>query len=147
MTFETRDSLGDDLRRGRDEARGLGEEAGQIAQDLRDLLRSEVQLAKAETREQINLAIRSAIWGAVAALCALLALVFVALTIMFALWVVLPMWLSALIVTAGLFVIAGLAGLMAYARIKQISVVPKRTVSSLKEDVAWAKAQLKSSTT
>lgn len=142
MTFETRDGLGEDLR---EETRGLGEEAGQIAQDLRNLLRSEVQLAKAETREQIQLAIRSAIWGAVAALCALLTLVFIALTSMFALWVVLPMWLSALIVTAGLFLIAGLAGLMAYARIKQISLVPKRTVDSLKEDVAWAKAQLKSS--
>lgn len=142
MTFETRDGLGEDLR---EETRGLGEEAGQIAQDLRNLLRSEVQLAKAETREQIQLAIRSAIWGAVAALCALLTLVFIALTSMFALWVVLPMWLSALIVTAGLLIIAGLAGLMAYARIKQISLVPKRTVDSLKEDVAWAKAQLKSS--
>ncbi len=147
MTAPAVDGIRGDLRRGADEARGLGEEVGAIAQDLRDLVRSEVELARAEVREQISLGIKSAIWAGVGVVAAGLALVFVALTIMFALDVALPLWLSALIVTAGLIALAAIAGLMVRARIKQITVVPKKTIGSIREDVEWAKAQLKSSTT
>jgi uncharacterized membrane protein YqjE len=143
----TEESVAAELRRGRDEVRDLAAEVAGIAEDLRGLVRSEVELARAETRQQVNLLVRSAIWGGLAAICATLGVIFLAITAMYALWVVLPLWLSALIVAAGLLLIAGIAGLMVRARIKQVSVIPKRTVKSLREDVAWAKSQLKSSTT
>jgi uncharacterized membrane protein YqjE len=146
MESNGRASIREDLRSGGAEFRDLRDEAAGIAEDLRDLLQSEVGLAKAEVREQINLVVRSAIWGGIAAVAALLTLGFAGLTGMYALDLVLPLWLSALIVTAVLLTIAAIAGLMVKARIKQLSVVPKRTVHSIREDVAWAKRQLKSST-
>jgi hypothetical protein len=78
---------------------------------------------------------------------ALLALVFLGLTAMFALNEALAMWLSALIVGAGLLAIAAIAGLAARAYMKKVTVVPKKTMASVREDVSWAKAQAKSRST
>ncbi|MCC6381519.1 MAG: phage holin family protein [Dehalococcoidia bacterium] len=144
-TAET-DGFGDQLRRGREEVRGLGGELAGLAGDVRAHARSEVELAKAEMGEQAGIALRMAIWGGVALVTAVLALVFVFLTVMFAISVALPLWAAALITTALLLAIAGAAGALAYLRLRQISVVPRRTVRSLKEDVRWARDQLRSST-
>lgn len=143
----TEEGIRGDARRASEEARALGEEVGGIADDLRDLLRGEVALARAEVREQLSLVVRSAIWGGVGIVAAFLTLAFIAVTAMFALDTVLPTWLAALIVTAALAIVAGVCGLVVRARIKQMSVVPKKTIGSLREDVEWARAQLKSSTT
>jgi len=139
-------SVRDELKRGSAEIRGLREEAAGIAGDLRDLLKSEVQLAKAEAGENVGRIVRAAIWGGVAAIAAILTLVWLALTATYALDTQLPLWAAALIVTGALLLLAAIAGLTAKGALKQFSAVPKRTVSSIKEDVAWAKRQLKSST-
>lgn len=144
---QTEEGIRADARRASEEARALGEEVGGIADDLRGLLRGEVALARAEVREQLSLVVRSAIWGGVGIVAAFLTLAFIAVTAMFALDTVLPAWLAALIVTAALAIVSGACGLVVRARIKQMSVVPKKTIGSLREDVEWARAQLKSSTT
>jgi len=138
---------GDQFRRGRDEARALGEEFAGIADDMRRLARMEVELAKAEMREQIQLVTRVAIYGAIAAVLALLMLGFLFLTLrdLFDLWM--PTWTASLITTAVALVLAAIVGWVAYRRAKQISVVPQKTMSSVKEDVRWAKDQLRSSAT
>lgn len=140
-------SLGAAWRRGRDEARGLGEETAGIAADLRSLLQSEVELAKAEMREQAGLAAKIAAWGAIALVMSMVMTVFVFLTVFFALDTVMPDWLAALVTTALLAVLAAFAGWMAYSRVKSMTVVPKKTIDSVKEDVRWAKGQLRSSPT
>ncbi len=138
--------LKDDVRRGTDEVRGISEELGGIADDLRDLVRTEVELAKAEVREQVSLVVKSAIFAGVALVAAMLTLIWVALTATYALDLAVPLWLAALIVTVALGAVAAISGLMVKSRIKQVSVVPKRTMNSVKEDVTWAKQQLKSNT-
>ncbi|MCC7366162.1 MAG: phage holin family protein [Dehalococcoidia bacterium] len=140
-------SLGDSVRRGRDEASALREEVAAIAGDLRDLAKTEVELVKAELREQKSVAMRIAIWGGVAALMALVMLFFVFLTVMFALDTAMPLWAAALITTGIITAIAAVAGLLAYQQVKRLTVVPKKTISSVQEDVRWAKDQLKSSAT
>jgi uncharacterized membrane protein YqjE len=135
------------LSDGREELRDLSAEVAGIAEDLRDLLKSEVQLAKAEMNEQVKAGVQVGVFGAVAAVMALLALVFLGLTAMFALNEALAMWLSALIVGAGLLAIAAIAGLAARAYMKKVTVVPKKTMASVREDVSWAKAQAKSRST
>lgn len=144
---QAQEGLGEQVRRGREEARALGEEFAGIADDLRQLAKSEVQLAKAELREQAALGTKIAMWGGIAALMSLVLIFFVFLTIMFALDAAMPLWAAALITTALILAITAFAGLMAYNRLKQLSVVPKKTMSSVKEDVQWAKDQLKSSAT
>jgi uncharacterized membrane protein YqjE len=144
---QAQESLGDQFRRGRDEARSIGEEFAGIAGDMRQLARSEVELAKAEMREQVRLVIRAATWGAVAAVVALIALglAFVTLRDVLDLWM--PTWVASLVSLGVALLIAAIGGWLAYRRIKQVTVVPKKTMSSVKEDVQWAKDQLRSSAT
>ncbi|MEO9256293.1 MAG: phage holin family protein [Tepidiformaceae bacterium] len=137
----------DDLRDGREELRDLSSEVGEIAQDLRDLFKSELDLAKTEMSEQFRAAIKIVVYGAAAGVMALLCLVFLGLTAMFALNQVLAMWLSAVIVAGGLLLLAVIAGLAARRHTKQLTVVPRKTIQSVREDVSWAKAQAKSRTT
>lgn len=144
---QTQEGLGEQIRRGGEEARAIGEEFAGIADDFRRLARSEVELAKAEMREQVALGVKVAMWGGIAALMSLVLLFFVFLSVMFALDTAMPLWAAALITTVLILAIAAFAGLMAYGRVKQLTVVPKKTMSSVKEDVQWAKDQLKSSAT
>jgi uncharacterized membrane protein YqjE len=137
----------EDLRDGREELRELSSEIAGIAQDLRGLLKSEVELAKAEMSEQVKAGGKAGMYGATAAIMGLLGLVFLGLTAMFALDHAVSMWLAALIVAGGLLLLAALAGLAARAYIKKITVVPKKAMTSVREDVSWAKAQAKSRTT
>ena len=136
-----------DLREGRSEVRGLGNEVGGIAQDLRTLVRTEMELAKAETKEQAGYLVKLATWGGIALAAGVVTLAWVALTSTYALSGVLPLWLSALIVTVALAVIAAASALVAKSRASKLSFTPRRTINAVKEDVSWAKHQLKSNST
>jgi len=134
-------------RGARTEAREIREEVRGIAEDLRDLARSEVELAKAALREELRLLIGILAAGAVAAITAVIAIVFLSLGAMFGLDHVVPLWVAALIVAGGLLLIAAIAGLMIRSMVRRLMVAPKRSANSIKEDVSWAKAQLRSNTT
>jgi len=131
----------------RAEARELGEEVRGIAEDLRDLARSEFELTRAVLREELRLVMGIAIAGAVALMTALLSLVFFGLTAMYGLDHVVPLWVAAIIVAGALLLMAAVAGLVAMRMARRMSVGPKRSANSIREDVSWARAQLKSSTT
>jgi len=137
-------SLGDALRRGREELRDVGDEFAGIVSDLREIARGEVELAKVEMGEQVSAMVRGAIWGGVAAVFAMLTLtwVFIAMTVTLAEFV--EPWAAAVITLGVLLGFTLVAGLAAYSRIKRVTMVPKRTVHSVREDVQWAKDQLKS---
>ncbi len=139
------DQVQEQLRWSREEARTLGAQVGDIAADLRDLAALEARLARAEMKEQLALSARNIALGAGALLFSLLALTFAFLTVMFALWVALPMWAAALITTLILLGIAGTAGFLAYDGLRQVKVKPERTLQSIREDMAWARDQMRSS--
>lgn len=126
------------------EKQSVGELLGQLSEDLNLLLRQEMELAKAEmnqtlgetTRDLISLAA-----GGAVAYAGLLALAAAAIAVL-AGPVGLPIWLSALIIG----VVVGLIGL---ALVKhgmsgmKHPPLPRRTVASLKNDVRWAKEQIR----
>lgn len=141
------DGVRSDLRGAREEARELGSEVRGISDDMRSLLKSEVELAKAEMREQIMHAVRGAIFGAIAAVGALMALAFLSVAAIYGLDKAMPLWLAALIVGGVWALLAAIGALLMRAQIRHVTVMPKKTVESLREDVSWAKSQLKSSTT
>ncbi len=141
------EAIRSDLREGKGEIRDLGTEVSEITQDLRALLHSELSLAKAETKEQAGYLVKVATWGGVALAAAIVMLAWVALTSTYALSGMFPMWLSALIVTVALGAVAGIAAFAAKSRAGKLSLVPRRTVNAVKEDVTWAKHQLKSNST
>ena len=138
--------LREQLRRTRDEARGLGSEIGEIVEDLRDLWRLEMELARADVAEQIALARGVAMWGAAAAVFALMLVAFALVTTMFALDLVFETWAAALITTGVALLLAAVTGFLAYRQAKQLTVVPQRSIDSMKRDVEWAREQMTSRT-
>lgn len=137
-------SVFDGLRQSVSEVMSLGGAASSIAADLQGIVRSEVDLAKAEMGEQVKHAVRVSIWGAVAALFAYFTLLFLMVGAMIGLSEVVDLWLAALIVAAGALLVTGAAALIARARLKQIHFVPERTIKSSKETVIWARDQMRS---
>jgi hypothetical protein len=138
--------LREQLDRGREEARFLGHEIGEVVRELRELGVLEAQLAKADVAEQVSLARRAAMWGAVAGLFGFMVVAFALTTTMFALSLVFEMWIAAAITTGIALGLALLAGLVAYSRIKKVTVVPRRSMDSVKKDVQWAREQIASRT-
>jgi putative superfamily III holin-X len=124
----------------RPEDRSVGELVGEVTKDISTLLRQEVELAKAEVREEASkVATASGMFGG-AGVAGLLLAVFASLALMFALGAVLPLGWAALIV-AVLWAVVGLV-LYALGRSRLRSVrAPERTVQTLKEDVQWAKSR------
>ena len=115
----------------------------QIADDVQEVLRSEIRLAKTEVGGELaklKRASKSALPGII---FLLYCVGFFLLTCMFALDLILPRWLSALIVA----VFAGLVAMMmigpAIREAKEINPTPQRTIQTMKENVQWAKTQLR----
>lgn len=147
MTQADSHSIGDQYRRGTEELRDISEELAGIAADMRNITRTEVELAKTELREQVTLLKTAAIWGGVGALMAFVSLIFGFTTLMFALDEIMPLWAAALLTFGAVLLLTAIAGGIALGAIRKITVVPTKTISSVKEDVRWAGTQVRSSMT
>ena len=121
----------------RGETRGVGELIGEIASDLSTLVRQEIELAKAEVKQEAGKAGGAAGMFGGAGVAGLLVAVFASLTVMFALDAIMPIGWAALVVT----VLWGVAGFALYTRgrerLRSISA-PQQTIETLKEDARWA---------
>ena len=111
------------------------------AADLGRLFRQEVQLAKVETKEEVNRAGKAVGLLIGGGLIAYLALVFLSLTLAAWLDEVVHPAVAALIVAVIHIVVAAVLVAAGRNRLKAVNPVPQQTVETLKEDVAWAKAQ------
>jgi uncharacterized membrane protein YqjE len=129
-------------------SRPLGELVEQLSADVRELVRAELALAKAELLGSVRRMAVAAGLAAVAAVVGLLALGTLAATAVIALANVWPAWLAALVAA---LVLAALAGIMMISCLKigRRAVPPKpvETIESLKEDVEWVKTRARSGTT
>lgn len=122
--------------------RSIAEVFQDIVGNIQNIVRSEVQLAKSELLVELTKLKAAApllIFGGVAALLAALFLVW---TIVYALAVFVPMWGAALIVTTLLAITGGLTLTAALKRLRKVDP-PKRTIATIKENVQWAKQQVK----
>lgn len=135
----------DDVRRGAGEAVEIGSSASKIAADIGEILKREMELAKAEMSEEASKAVRATVWTGVASLMAYFTVLFLLVAGMWGLAEIFDeMWINALIVAGGVFILAAITGMMAFARWKQFHVVPQKAIESSKETVNWASEQLKS---
>jgi uncharacterized membrane protein YqjE len=122
--------------------RSMTEVLQDIVSDVQEIVRSEVRLAQAEIREELSKAAKSSVLLIAGIVFALYAVGFLLLTIVYALeTAALPAWLAALIVAAGVTLIAVLLLAVGRKRIKQVHIVPDKTVRTVKENVQWAKQQ------
>jgi uncharacterized membrane protein YqjE len=121
--------------------RSIGEVIGAVVENIQELVRSEIRLAKTELREEAATAGRSAAMLVAGAVAGLYAGGLLLLTLVWALGTQIPLWVSALIITILVAIVAMVLIRMGKARLRSVNPVPERTVESVKEDVAWVKRQ------
>lgn len=122
--------------------RSLGELLGDLSQQTATLVKKEIELARHEiTRSATNLgrdAALAAAGGAVAYAGFILLLIGVA-------WLLatigLPEWLAFVLVGVISIAIGAFLVMRYMQQMSKVSVVPERTVETIKEDVEWAKDQ------
>ncbi|AAZ57025.1 phage holin family protein [Thermobifida fusca] len=122
----------------RDEA-SLGELISEVMNDLQTLFRQELNLAKAEFREEGVKAGKAAGMLAGAGVAALLFLGFASLALVYALANVMDAGWAALIVAVLWGIAAGALAFVGRAKMRDVSPKPERTIETLKEDAQWAK--------
>jgi uncharacterized membrane protein YqjE len=148
MTTQHPSTVGDPRDTDELRDRSLGELLKQLSQETTQLVHQELELAKAELSQKGKQAGTGAglLGGAgalgLAALGALTACFIVALD------AVMPAWLAALIVAVVYGVIAFVLVRQGQARIRRATPpVPEQTIETVKEDVEWAKTQMRSDRT
>ncbi|WP_089960060.1 phage holin family protein [Lentzea xinjiangensis] len=117
----------------------LGDLVSDLTKDLSTLMRQELELAKAELRQEASKAGKATGMLAAAGFAGYLTTVLLSFALVFALGAVMPLGWAALIVAA----LWGIAGAVLYtsgrAKLRTVNPKPERTVETLKEDAEWAK--------
>jgi len=123
--------------------RSVPEVLQDIVGNIEEIIRSEFRLAKAEVKEEASQAAPPLKMMVVGAGIGFYALGFLLFTLMMGLATMVATWLAALIVGAVLGVIALVLITTASKRLKHVNKVPERTIETMKENVQWAKNQIK----
>jgi uncharacterized membrane protein YqjE len=128
--------------------RSLGELLKQLSQETTQLVHQELELAKAEIQQKGKQAGAGAgMFGGAGAL-GLAALGALTACFILALDLIMPAWLAALIVAVVYGIIAFVLVKQGQAKLKQATpAVPEQTIETVKEDVEWAKTQMRSDRT
>ncbi|GAA3462633.1 phage holin family protein [Saccharothrix longispora] len=123
---------------GQEEA-SLGQLVGELTEDLSRLMRQELELAKAEIRQEASKAGKAAGMLGAAGFAGYMAVILLSFALVFALGAVMPLGWAALIVGA----LWGIGGFALYStgrkQLKTVSPKPERTIETLKEDAEWAR--------
>jgi len=117
----------------------VGQLVGEVMGDISTLIRKEIELAKAEIREEASKAGKGAGMLGGAALAGYFTLLFLSLTLTWTLDLWLPLPWAALIVTVLWGIGAAVLGLSGRNKLREVRPVPEQTVESVKEDVQWVK--------
>jgi Putative Actinobacterial Holin-X, holin superfamily III len=121
--------------------RSMGDIVGDIAKDVSNLVRQEMDLAKTEMKQEATKAGKGAGMLGGAGVAGHMALLFLTLTLVFLLDNWMPIELAALILTAVWGIIAAVLAARGRNELKQVDPKLETTQRTLKEDVQWAKAQ------
>ena len=128
----------------RNEDRSLGELFGDLARETGTLVRQEVELAKTEMGEKaarVGREVGILAAGGLVAYAGFLVLLFALVAGLVAAGM--PVWLAGLIVG---IVVAGVGYLLVQrglSAVRRTSLAPTQTVETLKDDVEWAKEQVR----
>jgi uncharacterized membrane protein YqjE len=125
--------------------RPVGELLKELSEQTTTLVRQELELAKAEMAEKGKQAgIGAGMFGG-AGLFGLLALAALTTCVIAALATAMEVWLAALIVAVVYAAVAGGLALLGRQKTREaVPPAPEQAIESTKEDVQWAKSQVKS---
>jgi hypothetical protein len=121
------------------EQTSVGELIGNISNDLSTLFRQEVELAKAEVKQEASKAGKAAGMLGAAGYAGHLTLVLLSFALVFALGNVMDYGWAALIVGAIWGIVAAVLFVNGRKKLKTVDPVPHRTVDTIKEDAQWLK--------
>src|ERR687894_1821009 len=121
------------------EERSLSELLSDVTTEIATLFRKEVELAKAETSEQVSRAAKAGGMLGAAAVIGFLDLILFSFAAAWALSEVVPEGVAFLIVGVVFAIVAGALFMAGKKRIANVNPVPNQTVETLKADVQVAK--------
>ncbi len=125
--------------------RPTGELLRQLSQQTTDLVRQEIELAKAEIGEKGKQAGLGAGMFGGAGLFGAGAFAALTTTIIAALDRAMALWLAALIVAVVYGIVAAVLAQRGKRKVQEVGApVPEQTTESVKEDVQWAKTRMRS---
>jgi len=122
--------------------RSLGQLLTDITNDLSTLLRKEIQLARVETMEKASQATQSIVLMVAGGLVAYTGVIALVIGIIVALANWMPLWVSALIVGVLLAIVGFVLIQSGRASLKHMSVMPEKTIESIKEDAEMVKEKV-----
>jgi hypothetical protein len=126
-----------------DGPRGTGPLLRSIASDISILVTKQIELAKQELGEMVSTRAQAIGVFAAAAILGLFVVGFLGMAGAEALDIVMPRWAAMLIVASVFGILASIAVVIARGLMRSAATKPELTQRSLKEDVEWAKQQLK----
>jgi len=117
----------------------IGQLIGEISDDLSKLFRQEVELAKAEVRQEAGKAGKAAGMLGAAGFAGYLTVLLLTFALVFALGNVMDLGWAALIVAAIWAIVGAVLYTTGRQRLRTVSPMPSQTVETLKEDAQWLK--------
>jgi uncharacterized membrane protein YqjE len=128
--------------------RPFGELLRQLSEETTRLVHQELELAKAElTHKTKQVGIGAGLFGGAGAI-GFLALAALTTCFILALDAAMPAWLAALLVAMVYGAVAAVLAMRGRAKVRQaVPPVPEQTIQTVKEDVQWAKTQMRSDKT
>jgi len=117
--------------------RSIGQLIGEISDDLSRLFRQEVELARAEIRQEAGKAAKAAGLLGGAGFAGYMVAVLLTFAVVFGLANVMDMGWAALLVAVVWAVVGAVLYMSGKRRLKDVSPVPQQTVETLKEDAQW----------
>jgi uncharacterized membrane protein YqjE len=121
--------------------RSVGQLLSDVTKELQALVRKEFELAKAETKEEVQKVATAGKGFGVAALMGYLALVMLSFAAAWALTAVMPTGWAFFAVGAVFASVAAVMALRGRRQVHKFHPVPDETVDTLKEDVQWLKTR------
>lgn len=118
----------------------LGELVSGMTADVGLLVRKELELAKAEVREEAQTSAKAAGLLGGAGLAAHFALLFISLALAWGLAEIMPTGFAFLLVGIAYAALAAVLAMKGKERLREVRA-PEQTIETIKEDVAWAKAR------
>jgi hypothetical protein len=120
----------------------LSELLSEVTSQLQQLVRKEIELGRAEVKEEVDRATRGVAAFAVAGVAGLLAAIALVFAAAWGLAEVVPEGVAFLIVGLLLLAVAGILLGQGRKKVAEVSPVPEQTMETVKEDVQTAKASL-----
>jgi len=121
----------------------LGDLFTSLTSDLTTLVRKEIDLARTETMEKVTGVTRNVVMMVAGGLVAYAGLIALIMAAIFLLNQALSLWVSALIVGIVVIIIGAILLSIGKSSLNNMTVVPEKTVETMKDNTEWAKEQVK----